>query len=145
MSETSGPPENHKKIVKKVVSAESTALWRPNSLAEWAHHETLRTVLPVWAEQARSDRAQRERIAFLTFGLLFFEVAASLGILVGRGRHILDVADDLLKIVFVSMFAQVVGLSVIIVRNLFGERKGIAEIMAEIRTAADSSSRHNLE
>jgi hypothetical protein len=67
----------------------------------------------------------------LIFGLLYFEVIAFIGLLIAIGLKYLDISADLLKIVFPSLFVQIVGLAYLVVRDLFGKRDDLRNLLGE--------------
>jgi hypothetical protein len=116
--------------VKEVLDTDPD-IWRPNSLAEWSSYQRLQAVLPVWVEQAKTDCADRRSLSRLIFGLLYIEVFAAIGLMIGIGLKYFDISTDLLKILFPSLFAQVVGLAYIVVRNLFGTREDLQNLLGD--------------
>jgi uncharacterized membrane protein len=118
------------------ISEAAPEIWRPNNLAEWARYKKLQVILPVWAEQEKTDRIERRRVSQLIFGLLYLEVIAAIGLLIAIGLKYLDISVGLLQVLFPTLFAQIVGLAYLIVRSLFAKRENLRDLLEESETPA---------
>ena len=136
MSTETGQPKVPQ--VVKEISGTDPEIWRPNNLAEWTSYQKLQAILPAWVKDENSDRAERRSVSRLIFGLLYFEVIAVIGLLLGIGLKYLDISTDLLKIFFPFLFAQVVGLAYLVVRSLFAKRENLRDLLGE--TGAQNGS-----
>jgi hypothetical protein len=126
------PPEI-KKVTRRIEKSDPE-IFRPNNLPEWVQFKKVETVLTTWANRAASELALREKVTKWVFQLVACEAAGVFGILVAVGLGKLEFSARLLEIVIPAIFAEIVGLGLIVAKYLFdaSSSKSLQELIKSV-------------
>lgn len=83
----------------------------------------LRTVLKTWEKQQTEERTMRRSYAKWIFIGLFIEILVANIAFFGMALNLFDIAPSVSNTFFVSVFCEIVAITLIVVRYLFPSRK----------------------
>ena len=112
------PPRGVTEVTGEILPG-SESTWQPASYAEWESRTRLTTVLEAWSAQMADERALRRKFAGWIFALITLQIVGAFGLVIAVGLDSLRVDPTVMKILLPSVFAEVFGLGLLVIKYLF--------------------------